>query len=204
MSPSVYAAIDSVAAELGATTSSIEDEPIPPRVALAGEHQRQNGRVAAVLGSRIGASTGAIEEGLDAVTWPGRLERIGDVLLDAAHNPDGALALAMYLRSLARPPDEVALVFGTLDDKDWAPMLDTLAPLAGRRVYVAPSGASRNAVDPAAMSGRHAGSTSPSLENALGELKSWGSLIVVAGSLVLVGQARALLLGLPRDPPVAL
>ena len=49
---------------------------------------RRNARIAAVLSSRTGASTGAIEEGLADVQWPGRLERIGNVLLDAAHNPD--------------------------------------------------------------------------------------------------------------------
>ena len=98
-------------------------------------------------------------------------------------------------------------MFGTLADKDWAPMLDVLAAVAGRRTYVAPSGASRNAVDPAAMAARHPGLVSPTLADALGATQTSGalpSLVVVAGSLVLVGQARALLLGLPRDPPVAL
>jgi dihydrofolate synthase/folylpolyglutamate synthase len=149
-----------------------------------------------------------VEEGIAAVRWPGRLERIGNTLLDAAHNPDGAEALAAHLRSLALPPDHIALVFGALADKDWAPMLDTLAPLAAARFYVAPAGASRTGVDPAAMVARHPGIIAPSVEEAL-RLASRAtgrapSLCVIAGSLVLVGQARALLLGLPRDPPVAL
>ena len=83
-------------------------------------------------------------------------------------------------------------------------MLDTLAPLARTRVYVAPSGASRNAVDPRAMQSRHPGETAASVEEALASLAKRSALVVVAGSLVLVGTARALLLGLPRDPPVAL
>ncbi|HEY1693365.1 MAG TPA: folylpolyglutamate synthase/dihydrofolate synthase family protein [Polyangiaceae bacterium] len=203
----VRAAIDGVAYAHGATTSSVDDLavfPIPANLGLAGAHQKDNARVAAVLAERIGASTGAIEEGLADVRWPGRLERIGHVLLDAAHNPDGASALAAHVRSLGLPPERVALVFGTLADKDWAPMLDALAPLAGRRVYVAPSGASRNVVDPAAMVARHPGQTSPSVEAALAMLGAQQSLVVVAGSLVLVGQARAKLLGLARDPAVAL
>lgn len=199
----VHAAIDQVARAAGATTTTLDETAsLPARIGLAGVHQRDNARIAAELGRRIGATPRAIEEGIAGVRWPGRLERIGNVLLDAAHNPDGAEALAAHVRSLGIPPEEITLVFGTLADKDWAPMLDTLAPLAAHRVYVAPSGASRAAVDPSAMVTRHAGAVSPSLTEALGGSSS--SLVILAGSLVLVGQARALLLGLPRDPSVAL
>ncbi|HEY8087224.1 MAG TPA: Mur ligase family protein, partial [Polyangiaceae bacterium] len=200
----VRAAIDEVVAAHGARTTSAGDYPLPSRVGLAGEHQRENARIAALIGERIGASSGAVEEGLADALWPGRLERIGDVLLDAAHNPDGAESLAAHVRSLRLPPAGVALVFGTLADKDWPPMLDTLAPLADRRVYVAPSGASRNVVDPHAMQARHPGEIAASVDDALASLAARPALVVVAGSLVLVGQARARLLGLPRDPPVAL
>ena len=203
MPEEVRAAIDAVAYAHGATTTSVDDEPVPAHLGLAGAHQRDNARVAALLGSRIGASTAAIEEGLGAVRWPGRLERIGSVLLDAAHNPDGAESLAAYVRSLGTPPSEVALVFGALADKDWGPMLDTLAPLAGARFYVAPAGAARSAVEPSAMAARHPGALLPSVPDALAAASA-RSLVVVAGSMLLVGHARAVLLGLPRDPPVAL
>jgi hypothetical protein len=69
-------------------------------------------------------------------------------------------------------------------------------------VYVAMAGAARAAVDPSAMAARHAGVIAPSLDEALAVPRP--RLTIVCGSLVLVGQARALLLGLPRDPPVAL
>jgi dihydrofolate synthase/folylpolyglutamate synthase len=204
MPPDVRRAIDEVAHAAGATTTMLDDDaPVPPRIGLAGAHQKENARIAAELGRRIGASARAIEEGLAAVRWPGRLERIGNMLLDAAHNPDGAEALAAYVRTLGVAPERVTLLFGTLSDKDWAPMLDTLAPLANSRIYVAPSGASRSTVDPSAMVARHAGAVSASLQDAIDASRHAG-LAIVAGSLVLVGQARALLLGLPRDPPVAL
>jgi dihydrofolate synthase/folylpolyglutamate synthase len=204
MPPDVRQAIDEVAHAAGATTTLLDESaPLPSRVGLAGAHQRDNARLAAELGRRIGASARAIEEGIAEVRWPGRLERIGNVLLDAAHNPDGAEALAAHVRTLGIPPERAALVFGTLADKDWAPMLDTLAPLANSRVYVAPSGASRSAVDPSAMAARHSGAISASLAEALDASRQAG-LTLVAGSMVLVGQARALLLGLPRDPSVAL
>ncbi len=206
MAPEVRAAIDEVAHAAGATTSTVDSADPPARIGLEGAHQRDNARIAAALGAQIGASTGAIGEGLGRAMWPGRLERIGKFLLDAAHNVDGAEALARHLRSLGLPPNEVALVFGTLADKDWGPMLDALAPLAGERRYVAPQGTGRGAADTAAMVARHTGVASRSTPEALFHFESGSgpSLIVVAGSIVLIGEARGLLLGLPRDPPVAL
>ena len=218
---SVREAIDEVAHARGATTSEATEEA-PVEVGPAGEHQRDNARVAAALGERIGASPAAIASGIATARWPGRLERIGEFLLDAAHNPDGAEALARHLRSLALAPDRIALVFGALADKDWAPMLDVLAPLADTRIYVAPARASRAVVDPGIMAERHFGRVASSIEEALAMFgrprgptpppagpfpappERGRPLVVVAGSLVLVGQARARLLALPCDPPVAL
>ena len=104
-------------------------------LSLAGEHQRGNASVAACVlrgvdaaGVRVGDA--AIRAGLVDVSWPGRLERFrhgsADVLLDAAHNPDGARALAAYLRESGWT--RCALVFGALRDKAVAEMLEALAP----------------------------------------------------------------------------
>jgi dihydrofolate synthase/folylpolyglutamate synthase len=210
----VRAAIDEVARAQGATTRTIDEAgiPLPARIGLPGVHQEDNARIAAALGAAIGASAPAVAEGIASVRWPGRLERIGDFLLDGAHNPDGAEALARHLRSLSLPPERVSLVFGTLGDKDWASMLGTLAPLAAQRFYVAPP-ASRSAADPRALAALHTGTVALSIEEALSlaaqrrDVPGAGplpALRVICGSLVVVGQARALLLGLPRDPPVAL
>ena len=83
---------------------------------------------------------------------PGRLERFSTagclVLLDAAHNPAGARALAAYVR--ATEPSGVTLVFGAMADKAVAEMLAALAPIAqvvicttapNPRAALAPSGA---------------------------------------------------------------
>jgi dihydrofolate synthase/folylpolyglutamate synthase len=209
MDADVRAAVDQVARASRATTSTIEGIVAPACIGLAGAHQTENARIAVVLGGRIGASQAAIDAGIARARWPGRLERIGRFLLDAAHNPDGAAALAWHVRSLGVPPFEVALIFGTLADKSWEPMLDVLAPLAAERCYIAPEGVMRGAADPLAMAARHPGVIEPSTARALAAHAGEGrrvspSLVVVAGSIVLVGEARALLLDLPRDPPVAL
>lgn len=209
MPGSVLAAIDEVARASGATTSRVGDVRLPAALGLPGQHQRDNARIAAALGERIGATPTAIAEGLREARWPGRLERIGDVLLDGAHNPDGARALAAHVTSLGLPADRVALIFGSLADKDWAGMLDELAKIADRRVYVAPASPARSPASAAAMAARHPGVPAGTLDQALQRFNALGpadrpALIVVCGSLLLVGEARARLLGVPRDAPVAL
>jgi dihydrofolate synthase/folylpolyglutamate synthase len=207
LEPEVRAAIDEVALSSGATTHDAGGVLTPPRIGLAGEHQKDNARIAAVLGARIGSSSAAIEEGIARVRWPGRLEPIDGLLLDAAHNPDGAEALARYLRSArvpALPPEGVVLVFGALGDKDWRAMLRILAPVARKRIYVPLPGAARTAVDPQAMSDLYPGVVARSVEEALSIARRADGPVVVAGSMVLVGEARSKLLGLPRDPPVSL
>ena len=97
------AAIEEVARAAGARTYAALDDPDARRftedgrVPLPGAHQRDNARVADVLGARIGATRDERDLGVAQVRWPARLETVstlqGDVLLDAAHNPDGVEAL---------------------------------------------------------------------------------------------------------------
>ena len=199
----VRAAIDEVARGIGATTSSTEGLPAPAAIGLPGEHQVGNARIAAVLGARLGASRAAIAKGIANVAWPGRLERIGPYLLDAAHNADGAEALARHVATLGYRPEEAALVFGALIDKDYRAMLAELAPLAATRIYIAPQSAARPAVDPGLLKSLYPGTVASSVPEALAMLQHV-PLVIIAGSIAAVGQARAALLGLPCDSPVAL
>jgi dihydrofolate synthase/folylpolyglutamate synthase len=208
--PSVRAAIDEVARAAGATVTSAEDDAEVTRylqnahIGLEGAHQKDNARIAYILGRRIGASADACARGIADVKWPARLETIhaasGDVLLDAAHNPDGADALARFLA--ARDPNETALIFGTLADKAWPEMIDALAPRAAYRFYVAPKG--RAATDPSAIAARREGVVCPSVREAYGLASRAAPYVVACGSINVVGELRALLLDLPRDPPIAL
>jgi dihydrofolate synthase/folylpolyglutamate synthase len=161
--------------------------------------------VAFALGRRIGASEDACVRGISSVRWPGRLETLetkeGPVLLDAAHNPDGAVALAHHLETLGK---DVTLVFGTLADKAWEEMIDVLAPHAARRVYAAPRG--RAATSAEAIAARHPGEVAASVGEAYERARAAAGkgLVVACGSIALIGELRARLLGLPRDPPIAL
>jgi len=205
IAPAVRTVIDEVARKSGATTSTFDSLWAPPIVGLAGEHQRDNARIAAALGTRIGAAKAEIADGVAQARWPGRLERVDAFLLDGAHNPDGALALARHMHSLGIPAEETALVFGTLADKDWSSMLALLAPSAATRIYIAPQSGSRASIPPDVMAARHPGLTASTAEEAIDLARSLAPrLTVIAGSLALVGRARAILLNLPTDPTVSL
>jgi dihydrofolate synthase/folylpolyglutamate synthase len=125
---------------------------------------------------------------------------VSGVLLDGAHNPDGAGALAAALRAL-HPGRPVELVFGVLSDKDHEGMLAELAPAARRIHLVAPDSPRARAPQSCfAAAGRHgtAVDAHESLPDALDcarRLAADGALVCVAGSLYLVGEARERLAG---------
>jgi dihydrofolate synthase/folylpolyglutamate synthase len=128
------------------------------------------------------------------------MEEVGGVLLDGAHNPDGAAALAASLPVL-HPSRPVELVFGVLSDKDHEGMLSALAPAVRRLHLVAPD--SPRARNPGSYLElvRELGAevdVHASLPEALACARAAsrdGALVCVAGSLYLVGEARQLLAG---------
>ncbi len=183
----------------------VAEPDYPGAVALAGPHQRGNaGLAAAALRelSRAGVPVPdeAIARGIAGARWPGRLEDVAGVLLDGAHNPDGAAALAAALRAL-HPGRPVELVFGVLSDKDLAGMLSALSASVRRVHVVAPATPrARPAAEVRSLAlalGLDA-DVHGSVAEALGCARSAaadGALVCVAGSLYLVGEARALLVG---------
>jgi dihydrofolate synthase/folylpolyglutamate synthase len=182
--------------------------------ALAGAHQASNTAVAVAMAARAAARfpamEGAIAAGIAGARWAGRLERIESggvtVLLDCAHNPHGVAALAAYLRAEGIGPERAVLVFGALADKAWTGMLDVLAPCADRRIYAAPKG--RAPAPPRELSSRWPGEEAPegrdAIARALDVAARDGGVVVVAGSIYLVGEIRGALLGKPCDPVIAL
>jgi dihydrofolate synthase/folylpolyglutamate synthase len=193
---------------------------------LAGAHQQDNAAIAIAIAwllrsppagvAPIAIEDVAIARGIASVRWPGRLEPLsieggpwaGTWLLDGAHNEEGARALGVALD--ARGSERRALVFGAMADKAWGTMLRELAPRADHRIYVAPaaSGSRRGAASPAAMHALDDGSiVANDLGDALARARAavgLDGLVVIAGSLYLVGEARALLLGEARDPQIGL
>ena len=165
-------------------------------LALRGDYQIDNAVVAVRVLELLRTPAAAIVEGLTHVSWPGRIDvrRLPDgreAILDAAHNPAGAAALASYLKSL--PGERRPLVFAAMRDKDAAAMFRALLPAVGTVVLTRAS--TRRAADPAALA-EHARAIRPEVP-VLVEASPRGALaaawrlsprIVVAGSIFLLGD----------------
>jgi len=170
-------------------------------LALAGDHQIDNAVIAVrlleVLDTRqVSVPGSAIAQGLKQVSWPARLDlrRLPDgreALLDAAHNPDGAAALAAFLTS--KPRMKRPLVFAAMRDKDAAGMLRLLMPAVGTVILTRASNArSADPGDLAAYARQIAPDAPvevhPALSDALAAGWNESTRIVVAGSIFLVGD----------------
>ncbi|MEO8840852.1 MAG: cyanophycin synthetase [Kofleriaceae bacterium] len=172
-----------------------------PLVALAGAHQRRN--AAAAIAAVRAAGLPAVTDALAHVVHPGRFERFNDLILDGAHNPHGARALAQTLRSLALRP---VLVLAISADKNARALVGELANDV--RAIVATRYAQDRAMDVSALAEVCREVTdvpvtpAPDLQTAVAVARSidTGSPIVIAGSLFIVGEARVMFLGAPADP----
>lgn len=165
---------------------------------LLGEHGAQNAGLAAAAAWRLGVGESAIRSGAAGVVWPGRLEALpwrgGRVLLDGAHNPAGAQALASALRRLGVLP--LPLVFGAASGKDVAGVASALWGVASQ-VVLTRARLSPRAIPPAELAPHFAGlpvRLADSPQEALALLPE-GHTAAVCGSLYLIGEVRPLLLG---------
>lgn len=179
----------------------------PFQVGLPGEHQRENAAcaVAALVElPRVGfpVSVRAIKQGLEDVRWPARLERIAgspSYLLDAAHNPDGCESLARFLSE--QPEQPRVLVFGVMRDKNYQTMLQSLASQVDAVFYAKPR--LPRAEHPRELRKILPGAQARSVADALRLARKRAGrrgLVVIAGSIFLVAEARARLLRVPADP----
>ena len=213
---------------------------------LPGEHQKLNAALAIAtvetLQCEIPVSAAAVRNGLETVSWPGRLQLVTlpnsqRILLDGAHNVAGAKALRETLsnwsssfslsggtlkRELRRAElvlgAPITLILGVLQDKDWRHICETLAPMAGR-IFTVPVASERTAAARELVAACRAANPAAEIAacDSLGEalkclsIRGIGRadlpigldarqrvptpdmLIVVAGSLYLVGEALELL-----------
>lgn len=189
-----------VAGDVGAplytpgTHPGLFDLPHPPR--LAGAHQAGNAALALAALRLLGFGAGA-GAALDA-TFPARLERFTvhgrTVLLDGAHNPHAAGALARTVGPVH------TLLFGGFERKDTAATLAPLLGISQARVFTSPG---ELAADPQALARQHGGQAEPdpqrALALALGETPP-GETLLITGSLYLAGLVRQTLAALPGGP----
>lgn len=171
---------------------------------LSGPHQILNATTALgaievldELGYRV--SNDAMIEGLREVDWPGRLEMVRSsprVLLDGAHNPDGALSLREALEKEFHY-HRLILIIGIMRDKDFHSILHSLSPIADHIILTQPG--TDRAASPDVLRralGRNGKKVEviQDLRQAIGRglsLAGDDDLLCITGSLYMVGEARS-------------
>ena len=162
------------------------------RVPLRGSHQAINAALAVAAANRLGEGPGGLED----VIWPGRLEAVGQdplVLLDGGHNPAALARLAEDVPRLAagRP---ITLVFGMMADKDLAASLAALRRMRPAHVVFTAATSPRSA-RPGALAelwggGEVVASSVKATRRAIIQAGP-GGLVLVCGSLYVVGEVRS-------------
>jgi dihydrofolate synthase/folylpolyglutamate synthase len=176
----------------------------PVQLALNGVHQNQNAAVAVDVLRRCSCGAAmtddAIVAALTDVEWPARLEWLrfssGDVLLDAAHNPAGAAALAEYVLAAVGP---LPLVCSVMRDKDVSAIVRALSPAVSRYVTTtAPSPRALAAQELAELVRAAVPDVAVDCHDdpmaAVREALRSAPRAMVAGSIFLVGPVRAQLM----------
>ena len=204
--PSVRAVVEARAKEVGAPffyAPDLADEgEIPGDFSLAGSFNRENAvtaiaalRVLAAKGTQRGAEVGL--RGFDKVIWPGRFQRVGNFIVDGAHNPPAARALAEALRETIEqsnnPNNRTILICGFCGDKDVDEVLSILAPFAERGYAVRTNNPRSLSAEATAAKMRQAGISAvpcASLRSAIEQSNNPNNrTILICGSLFLAGEA---------------
>lgn len=207
--PEVAAVLEAAARRQGCQLHWLD--PLPPeaaggpRLGLAGDWQCRNGAVAMAMARALAErgwviSASAILSGLARARWPGRLERRRwrgrELLLDGAHNPPAAVALAHELQAMAGPAGPRRWLLGIQRHKEAPAMLAALLRLGDRaRIVAIPEHHSWDAAALAAALPERAACLEPGSDGPHGLERdlAWltaeqGPLPVVAGSLHLLGH----------------
>jgi dihydrofolate synthase / folylpolyglutamate synthase len=184
--------IGGVAQERGAPLYVFSpDDPLfalPHAPALQGQHQLENAALALATLRLLGHGAQALEAALSA-TWAGRLETLhiggSTVVLDGAHNPAGAQALAQSLQG-----QRFALLFAAMSRKRVPDILEPILGLAHELHFVS---VSPQGVNPLELAEQYGGTAHLSLESGLAAVLRH-NMVLIAGSLYLVGAARSCLI----------
>ena len=193
---SVRAVVEARAAELGAPfhyAPDLADEgEIPSDFSLPGSFNRENAVTALASLKVIEQSNNRTIEQFSHVVWPGRFQRVGDFIVDGAHNPPAARALAASLSSLFPLPSSLDLICGFCGDKDVGEVLSILAPFAKRGFAVKTNNPRSLAAEETAAKMRAVGIPAVacgSLREAIEQSEQSNNLTLICGSLFLAGEA---------------
>jgi dihydrofolate synthase/folylpolyglutamate synthase len=178
------------------------------QISLLGAHQLDNAALAVAAARKLGLPESAIRGGLAAARWAGRLEVVSRqplIVLDGAHNVAGMQALSAALKEYWADRRIVA-VLGMLADKERRKALQELLPLVSEAVICRVP--SYRAGDWQALADVCADFDVPctliedvaeAVEAGRGLIKGADDMLLVSGSLYMLADARAYLLGVEPD-----
>jgi dihydrofolate synthase/folylpolyglutamate synthase len=168
------------------------------RTGLIGKPQALNACVALAMldaaGEPYRATLDEARANLPTVSLAGRFQRIGKLIFDVAHNPDGIKTLVESLDAVA-PPRPIVAVLGVLRDKDWREMMRILCPAVDVTIVTSPPSApAARAWDPAEAErfGEENGWNVQRVANigaAVNRASHDGATVVITGSFHTVGDA---------------
>jgi dihydrofolate synthase / folylpolyglutamate synthase len=188
----------------------VMDKEISVESPLVGRHQLRNVALAIGAAEQVskkglsGITPESIEQGIRETHWPGRFQVVAgksrwpEIVLDVAHNPAGAWALrsALSERYEDRP---LIFVFGAMGDKAISDMTEILFPIAERVIATRPDNPRAASAEEIQQAGRRTGTdieavgdVNQALERAR-SVAGRSAVIVITGSIYLVGQAMRLL-----------
>ncbi len=179
------------------------------KLPVAGEYQGLNAALAVkaftlMIDSSV-ADERAIRAGLSLMRPPGRLERISanpPVLIDGAHNPAAARALAGALQEHIKDGERPLIIIGAMSDKDLKGILQPLLPLAEGIIFTAPGygrAAAPEELRECARALGHDGTVAPTVAEALKVAVQGTRPVLVTGSFFTIGEAKEAL-GRGRGP----
>ena len=171
-------------------------EPAEIKINLQGEYQKFNAAIAIQTAKLLNISEENIFAGLEKVSWAGRFEILetdfGKIIIDGAHNPNGAAALRQSLDKNF-PDGRRNFIFGALADKDIDSMIKILFRADDFVIVTAPNSERAESVENLRRKLKAVGIENVGAKNifdAVDKLKKCNGLKVVAGSLYLIGDVR--------------
>ncbi len=172
------------------------------QIDLEGDHQAENAQLAieALNQLEVPLSFDVVQQGLGEIDWPGRFEAINHnpvTIVDGAHNPHAAIALADTWRTRFGK-EGPKLVFGAVQEKDVAEVLGILASISSE-VHLVPIDSPRS-MTTESLTLLLPEDSPPylahgDLQNCLMALGDSSEPILVTGSLFLVGEAKSIVQG---------
>jgi dihydrofolate synthase/folylpolyglutamate synthase len=204
--PEAQSAIEQEANALRATLEWVTEPLYGYHLNIPGPHQQSNAAIACATVEKIGLpiTSDVVRHALATVAWPGRFERIPNTpyILDATHNPHAAHALVETWQQ-EYPDHKASIIFGAVEGKNTEAVLNILTPITEHFHFVptnSPRALTTGELRDALPENAPPHTCHPDLKSLIQHTKfntpdSRPKMVLITGSLFLIGEAKAILSG---------